>query len=104
MKMLCYYTTFAKLKDAKRVCRLLLNDKVIACANIVESCVSLYTFENKNFEESECLVFLKSTMSKEKLLLKNLRKLHPYKVPTIAKITMDQKNPDYLKWMKEVLK
>ncbi len=104
MKMLCIYTTFASLKDAKRVCRILLKDKVIVCANILSSGVSLYSFEGKNCEEREYVVFLKSTMSKERVLIKKLLQLHPYKVPTVARMEMTQKNKKYIQWMLETLK
>jgi len=47
--------------------------------------------------ESEYLCFFKTNLSGK--LRKELKKIHPYKVPEIVEIKMDNIDNDYLRWL-----
>jgi len=91
-------TTFDSRKKAKEMAKLLLEKKFIACAQI-EEIESLYLWENKvtNQKEFSLLVKTRSTFYKkvESLILEN----HPYEIPQIIKISIQDGFDDYLLWI-----
>ncbi len=91
-------TTFPDKKSAKNLIKILLDQKLIACAQI-SKVDSLYFWENKIQEEKEYQISLKTVFDHyheiEKIIIKN----HSYKVPQIIKIAIEDGSKDYLDWI-----
>jgi periplasmic divalent cation tolerance protein len=91
-------TTFNNKKDAKKLANLLIQQKLVACAQI-EEIESLYFWEEKIVDEKEFCLSLK-TISKnykkiEKLILAN----HNYRIPQIIQIPISDGLRGYLDWI-----
>jgi uncharacterized protein involved in tolerance to divalent cations len=54
-------STASSLNEAKLIARHLLDNKLVACVNILPSITSLYTWEGKIEESTEVQLFLKVT-------------------------------------------
>ncbi len=101
--VLIYMTTKDK-KEAEFISKSLIEEKLVACANIMDNMTSLYKWENKLNRDSECVVFLKT---KEKLfdsVRARICELHSYDVPCVLKINISDGHSPYLSWINESLK
>lgn len=96
-------TTLSK-EEALKIVRQLLNDRLIACANIVDHVSSLFWWENKINEATEFLVFMKSREEIFQRLSERVKELHSYQVPEIIALPIIAGSPSYLNWLDACLK
>jgi len=80
----------------------LLNEKLVACANILPS-KSLYFWQGKLNKETESILILKTTKEKATVVEKQIKELHSYELPCILKIE-GKANEEFEKWVAEVVK
>lgn len=102
MKTIFIYITNPNEKTAKKIAKHLFLKKLIVCANIFPI-KSIYIWENKLVNDEEFVLLVKTFNDKYKEIEKEIRKIHPYKIPLIAKIN-SYLNDDYLSWMVNELK
>jgi periplasmic divalent cation tolerance protein len=95
-------TTSSK-EEALKIVRQLLNDRLIACANIVGPVSSLFWWEGKIDEATEFLVFMKSREELFQRLSERVKELHSYEVPEIIALPIIAGSPSYLKWLDDSL-
>ena len=62
---------------------------------------SIYWWEKKVESANETLVLFKTTADRYAALETTLRQLHPYEVPEIIAVKVEQGSPDYLRWVSE---
>ncbi len=98
-RALFVYTTFPNIGVAKQIVKVLLEQKLIACANLREH-ISIYRYKSKIEEEKEIGVILKTKLSLKDKLEKKLKELHPYDVPVIFSIEVDLNEEAFL-WLCE---
>jgi periplasmic divalent cation tolerance protein len=89
----------APKKEAEKIARTLLKERLIACANLLPAVTSLYWWEGKINRDAETLMFLKTRPANLKFLLRRLKQLHSYKVPEFLALRSDLANPDYTSWV-----
>lgn len=85
--------------QAKKIAHALLEQKLIACANILGGVQSFFWWDRKIDRAQEVLLILKT---RKKLLLKVIKTVkanHSYKVPEIIALPIVGGNSDYLKWL-----
>ncbi len=85
--------------EAKAIAQGLLQEKLIACANILPEIQSLFWWEGKIDSASEVLLVLKTKKSLFKRLEAAVKKLHSYKTPEIIALPIVAGNPNYLRWI-----
>ena len=93
--------TSPNLQEAHKISQKPIEEKLIACANIVERIQSIFWWEGKTDRAEEVLIILKSKKSLFKKIMKTVRAAHSYKVPEILALPIIDGNPDYLKWISE---
>jgi periplasmic divalent cation tolerance protein len=101
--MLMVFTTFANADDAARVVRVLVEERLIACGNIVPGVRSLYRWEGKVADEAEVFVILKTRKQDWTALISRLHELHPYTTPECIAVRIAAGAPKYLAWLEEAL-
>ena len=89
-------STFQSRMSANKISKDMISRRLCACVNIIKI-NSFYYWNNKIQSESEYLCFFKTNSSAK--LRKELKKIHPYKVPEIVEIKMDNIDNDYLRWL-----
>lgn len=89
-------------KKAKDIIEYLLKQKLIACGNIIEKINSLYWWEGKICKDEESLLILKTKKVLFNKVVKEVKKVHPYKVPEIISLNLSNGNKEYLNWINEV--
>ena len=102
-EMLVVLTSFASEDDAARVVRALVEERLIACGNLVPGARSLYRWEGKLADEREVLVLMKTRKQDWTALLSRLHELHPYETPECVAIRVAAGAPKYMAWLEAAL-
>lgn len=89
----------APQKEAEPIARKLLEERLIACANLLPGITSLYWWEGKINRDAEVLMLLKAPRKNMARLLKRLKELHSYQVPEFLALPVLEANPTYEKWV-----
>lgn len=95
--------TVPNREEAVKIVRTLLEEKLIACANLMDPVSSFFWWQGKIEEEKEVLVIMKSHENLFKKLSKRVTELHSYDVPEILALPIVDGSQAYLDWMKETL-
>ncbi len=98
------FVTTTNKAEAERIAQTLLEEKLIACANIVSPVTSLFHWQGKIDKAEECLVIMKSRRDLFAPLALRLKGLHSYEVPEILAVPIVEGSEAYLSWMGAVLK
>ena len=77
---------------------LVVEKKLCACVNYTRI-NSLYVWESELKQEDEFIAFFKTTSSHIQSLKAEILAHHPYKVPEIVIIKMDDVSSEYLSWL-----
>jgi len=93
--------TCASKEEAQRICKALVEKKMIACANIIPQVQSIYFWEGKVEEGEEVKVLIKTLNEKFSEILHFILKNGSYEVPEVSKFEIKEGNPAYLKWLVE---
>jgi periplasmic divalent cation tolerance protein len=84
---------------AERMVRTLVEERLAACGNIVPGIVSIYRWQGAVQRDAEVMVVLKTTAASVPSLLARLPALHPYQVPEILVVRVEDGNRSYLEWV-----
>ncbi len=91
--------TAPSLEEARSLARSLLEDRLVACVNLVPSVQSLYWWEGRIDESQEVLLVLKTRTERVPDLAASVRAQHSYSVPEVVSWPLGPGNPDYLGWV-----
>ena len=100
--MALVYITCRDRKEAEKVSLHLLRKRVIACANIFPI-KSMYWWNHKIVNEEENVIIAKTNEKKFKELVKQVKKVHSYKIPCILKIEATA-NKEYEAWVNKEIR
>lgn len=91
---------FGDAGSAERVAGILLDERLVACANILPQVRSLYRWQGERGEGSECGVLFKTTAAALDRAIARLHALHPYDAPSIAGWTCEAAGPAVPAWLR----
>ncbi|MHC3129941.1 MAG: divalent-cation tolerance protein CutA [Candidatus Bathyarchaeota archaeon] len=95
--------TVPNREEAVKIVRTLLEEKLIACANLMDPVSSFFWWQGKIAEEKEVLVIMKSHKTLFKKLSERVTELHSYDVPEILALPIVNGSQAYLDWMNAAL-
>jgi periplasmic divalent cation tolerance protein len=98
------FITSANKSEARRIAAALLEQKLVACVNIIDKVLSFFWWKKKIDKASEVLIVAKSTSRKLARIIKAVRSLHSYAVPEIIALPIVGGNKDYLDWIDESIR
>jgi periplasmic divalent cation tolerance protein len=101
--MLMVFTTFANVDDAARVLRVLVEERLIACGNILPGARSVYRWQGKIEDQPEVVVLMKTRKQDWTALLSRLHELHPYDTPECIAVRIAAGAPKYMAWLEAAL-
>lgn len=101
MSALIVFATFPDLATARRLVRMLVEERLIACGNLVPGIESIYTWKGAVETSAEVLGVMKTEASCFERVQARLKELHPYEVPECIAFPVTAGLPDYLRWVAE---
>jgi periplasmic divalent cation tolerance protein len=100
---LVVFSTFADEASAARVSRQLVEERLIACANLLPGARSIYRWQAEVKDEREVVVLMKTRKQDWTALLSRLHELHPYDTPECIAVRIAAGAPKYMAWLDEAL-
>lgn len=86
---------------AEALVRTLVEERLIACGNLVPGVVSIYRWEGAIERDSEVLAILKTAETSVDALFQRIGALHPYAVPEIVEVDVGAVAGGYSDWVLE---
>jgi periplasmic divalent cation tolerance protein len=90
----------APAAEAPELAKALVEERLVACVNLVPGLRSLYWWEGKVEDEPEVLCIMKTRRNLFEPLRDRIRELHSYEVEEIIALPILAGNPPYLDWIK----
>ncbi len=84
---------------AEEIASTLIERGVAACINIIPAVTSIYKWQGKLEKEHETLMLIKTDQSRYPDLEQTLATLHPYELPEIIAVPVEQGLTGYLNWV-----
>lgn len=88
---------------AHAAAKLMLSNKLIACANILPAVESVFEWEGNCSSSEEVAVLFKTTIGMLDEAIQRLGECHPYDTPAILGWRCDAAHPKTLHWLGETL-
>ena len=84
---------------AEQLATSLVEQRLAACINIVPGLTSIYRWQGKLEKGTEVLLLIKTTRECYTAVETAIRQQHPYELPEIIAVTLDDGSSDYLRWL-----
>jgi len=96
-------TTVDKKEDADAIAQLLVDEGLAACVQVAGPVQSTYRWKGtvETTEEWQC--FIKTEQRHYDLLEKRIKEIHPYELPEIISMPIQNGSREYLEWLDEQL-
>jgi len=91
--------TCGSAEEAQRLARLLVEERLAACVQVVPQVRSVYRWRGAVEESEEWLLLVKSRRDLFEDLRRRLRAAHSYELPEIIALAVVDGEPDYLAWV-----
>ena len=96
--------TCGNRREAKRIARKLVEDRLTACVNVLKAPVeSTYRWKGKVETAAEYLLLIKSSRKLFPALRAAVQRLHSYEVPEVIALPIVAGSPAYLAWLQDGL-
>ena len=96
--------TTSSVEEAEKIAKTLLEERLVACANIIGPVHSLFWWQGKIDEAKEHLILMKTRKDLFGKVSERVKTLHSYQVPEIIATPIIEGSKDYLKWLDESLR
>lgn len=93
--------TAGSIDEARKICRYLVQERFVACAQIIPWIESIYMWNNQLETGQESKVVLKTKKDHFQEIAKIIKERCTYEVPEITQIEIQNGNEEYLKWINE---
>ena len=98
------YVTTCDASQARELGRSLIEQGLVACANILPAMESIYRWEGEVRQEAEAVLLLKTEERLVAQVIAAVEKLHSYETPCALSLSVEQGSERYLAWLCSELK
>ncbi len=95
------YITAPNEDDAAVIARVLVEQKLAACVNIVRNMRSIYSWKGKIEDDTEVLMIVKTQKKHFDAISEKVKELHSYDIPEIIALPILKGAKNYLEWIKD---
>ncbi|MGA8163772.1 MAG: divalent-cation tolerance protein CutA [Waddliaceae bacterium] len=93
--------TSGSLDEARKISRYLVQERFVACAQIIPWIESIYMWNNQLETTQESKIVLKTRRGNYEKIVEVIRQNSSYEVPEITYTNIDGGNEEYLSWLKD---
>lgn len=93
--------TVKNKRQGKRLAKILLEKRLVACVNIIGDVESMYRWEGRLVSDPEVVLVFKTCCSVWKSLETTVRENHSYDLPEILALPVVEGFAAYLNWVKD---
>jgi periplasmic divalent cation tolerance protein len=86
-------------QQALTIARTLVEEKLVACVNILPRIRSIYRWQGEICDDEEHLLIMKAPSAHFTMVRDRVRRLHSYEVPEIVSFPLAEGLPEYLQWV-----
>ena len=98
------FITVSTRAEADKIAEVLLNERRVACTNIIPGVSSLFWWQEKLDSAQENLLIAKTKVSQLDEVVRLVKENHSYDVPEIIAVPIIGGNQDYLEWIDNEVK
>ena len=88
-------------EEGMKIARALVQEKLVACVNLVNGIRSVYAWKGEICDDPEILLIIKTTDNRFSALKERVRELHPYEVPEVIALPVVAGWEPYLEWVRK---
>ncbi|BAY99342.1 divalent-cation tolerance protein CutA [Tolypothrix tenuis PCC 7101] len=99
MEPIFVYITCKDRAEALQVGKALVEERLAACANVIDGMESIYWWKGQLEVGKEAVLILKSRNDLLEELTKKVKLEHSYEVPCVVALPIKGGNQDYLNWL-----
>lgn len=92
--------TAGTANDLAGIARMLVTERLVACANIVPAVRSIYRWEGAVHDEAEALAVLHTRRDLVDQVFVRIRAAHPYQSPQLVALPILHADPAYAEWVR----
>lgn len=93
------YATASSRDEAVRLGRALVEQRLVACANVIDGATSIYWWEGAVQEAGEAVLLCKTRSELVEVVVARVRELHTYSCPCVVALPITAGNPQFLDWI-----
>jgi periplasmic divalent cation tolerance protein len=94
------YAVFGSAEEARRTARMVVEERLAACANILAPCRSVYRWKGAIEEADEVPALFKTGAEAAPRLVARIAELHSYDVPAAVVWPIAEAVPAYADWVR----
>ncbi len=95
------YMTAGNREEALALARMLVGERLAACANVLGGATSVYRWQGEVQEEGEVVLVAKTVERQVDAVVRRVRGMHSYDSPCIVALPISGGDPDFLAWVRE---
>ncbi len=84
--------------------RLLVEQGLAACANLVDNVTSIYSWQGEIQQDAECILLANTISSRTSQVVDLIRENHPYDLPAVLFIPISDGHQAFLDWIKTTVR
>lgn len=101
MSVISVYALFANADEAERIGRLMVEERLAACVNILGPIRSIYRWQGDVETADEVAAIFKTSHARADALITRIAALHSYDVPCVATWPIDKIFAPYADWVED---
>ncbi len=103
MSQYIFLVTVPTIEEGKKIARILVENKLAACVNIIQNIFSIYKWKGNIEEDNEHILLIKTTDEKCDIIIQKINEIHSYDTPECIGFKIEKGSEKYLNWIKEVV-
>ena len=78
MNYYIFFVTVPNIEEGKKIAKILVENKLAACVNIIQNIVSIYRWKGNIEEDNELLLIIKTTEEHTTNIIEKVKDIHSY--------------------------
>jgi periplasmic divalent cation tolerance protein len=103
MSIVSVYSVFANIEEAERIGRLVVEERLAACVNILAPVRSIYRWNGEIESADEVAAIFKTHHWRSDALMERIAELHSYEIPCVVTWPIEKIVGRYADWVEDTV-